>query len=829
MKTTKALLTLSIAGAALHYSSAYAQDATALPEVTANAEKIPPPVRIGTGINAGETVIGTQEVQIRTPGSGDVNQLLKIIPSVQFERNEGIASRGNIQDLRPADISIAGGLFYENLITLDGIGVSSRVDVSNQSAQSVDELAGSSAQMLWLDAELIGKMTLRDSNVSAEFGNFSGGMLAIETRDPRRTFGITGSASYTGDGLTHMKLSKTSRDAIGSSMPPLKPEFDKWRYGATVDLPLGPNAALLIAYNRSEATVVHYSGPAYRNTPRSLRSISDNLLVRGVYDIDNATKLKGQFVYSPYTSESSTAVAVNSTVLSKGGGYTGKVELDHASSIDWNMQATYSKTDTGRTAPQTQYSIPSTVQNGAVCSSANCTIGGFGDINQNEEIYGYKARMGTDLGAVRLNAGLSYEHIGVLKTRPGAVLAYSRGVTGTNISCADGNSMECVTGQYALTQYNLYRDYVAKVNIDTVGVWTEAEAELGQFTVRPGLRYDYDSFLGNHVVAPRLAVSYALPWEGWEISVGANRYYGMSTASYALRALYPSTEIYTRTAVTSSGRRIYSNTGWNLNSVTNANSYRNGGLKTPYSDELTAAVTGDLVGGSLRLKAIYRDGKNAFVRSPLQNMVVDNGNGTTTTRRFFEMTNDGTSSFHQISAEWMRSFGKHSVGISIDYSRAKTRYTEYFENIDDAQYEAIPVLFEGNLIASTEIASMNRRGDYGVPFKVAASWTTQWINDRLRTNLTGNFRTGFRRIEDTSRTQIVDGVRYDVYDWKNFASSLDFDLNIQADLIRSRFGTLTLDARIENLIDSIPVRDYASATEPYQFGRSAWLGLKFRY
>ncbi|WOK36287.1 energy transducer TonB [Sphingomonas sp. C3-2] len=828
MTSTKAVLALTIAGAPFLWSTAQAQGVAALPEVVAQGETIQPPARLGTGVETGTTTIERQDIELRAPGSGDVNQLLKIAPSVQFKRAEGLASRDNIQDLRPSNLSISGGMFYDNRFTLDGIAISSRVDVTNTNPQNGSELAGATSQALWLDAELIGKITLRDSNVSAEHGSFTGGALAIETRDPRRSFGVTGTLSYTEDGLTKMRLSEASRDALDGQPVPLKPIFDKWRIGSTVDLPLGDRAALLIGYNRSQATVTHYANSRYGNAERRFTSSSDNLLVRGIYDIDPATKLTGQFSYTPYSSESSTDAAIDAVVHSKSGGYSGKVELDHQGDFAWKLAATYSRVDTGRTAPQQMYNIPSSVANGSFCSSSTCTLGGIGRLDQTEESFGLNGRIETEIGAVRLRAGGSYEHVGVVKQRPDAVRSYSRGVTGANIVCADGDDLDCAAGEYALGQYNLSAAYRATVDLDAIGAWAELEGEIGRLTVRGGVRYDYESYLGNHVFAPRLALAYALPWDGWELSFGANRYYGMSMVGYALREQYPSAEIYVRTPVISNGNRVYSDNDWVLSSISNATTYNTSTLETPYSDELTAAVSGQVLEGVLRVKGIYRDGRNAFVRSPMQTYV-DTSGGTAVTRRFFEMTNDGKSSYRALSAEWQRSFGDHAVGLSVNYSRTRTLYLPYFESSDDELFDAVPVIFEGEIVTISDVFARNRRADYASPLTASATWSARWLDGRVRTNLSGNFRDGFRRIEDTLANETIDGVRYDVYAWKKYSASFDIDLNVQADIVRSRYGTLTVDARISNLLNAVPMRDYSATEDGWQYGRAAWFGIKFSY
>lgn len=822
---------IAIAAACFGGGTAQAQDqsgdektAESLPEVVAEGEQVAAPVALGSGVNSGTTTIDRQDIQLRAPGSGDVNKLLRILPTAQFNRDDGIASQDNIQDIRPANISISGGHYYANNISLDGVNINSRLDVTNDNPQNGSEVAGPGAQTHWLDAELVGKITVFDSNVSAEYGNFTGGAMTIETRDPSRTLGITATASHTSDEVTSFKLSRAALEQFEGTDLPETPEFEKWRYGGTVDLPLGDLAALLIAYNHSESRVTHFANAKYGNAERRFRDSSDNVLVKGIFDIDNATVLRGQFAYTPYSSTSSTDAAVDAVVDSRGGGITSKLEVEHTGALSWKVQGSYAYTDTSRTAPGVQYNIPNTTTNGAFCANSTCTTGGIGDLDQTQRIYTLKGTMGTELGNLALRGGVDYEHVSARKSRPEDVLAYSRGKLASNIVCVDGNSLDCATGEYALEQYNYSKAYDARVSLDSAGAWLEGTLEMGALTLRGGLRYDYESFLANHVLAPRFAAAYRLPWNDVEISIGANRYYGTSMLSYALREQYPSLEIWKRTGVSSGGNLLYTDAGWALSSVSNSTGYRNSELDTPYSDELTAAINGRLLGGVARLKGIYRDGKNLFARTP---MLTEVSGGLTL--RYYNMSNEGSSTYRGASFEWERSFGKHALGLSVNYSTTKRTNPDYLADVDDELWDELPALYDGGIYTSREIAEMNRDANYAAPLLVNATWSAVWLSDRLRSNVSVHYRNGFDRIEDTGVNQTIEGIRYDVYELVNYSDSVDVDLNLEADVVRSRYGSLTLTAEISNLFNTVPSSDYTSTTVPYQLGRQAWIGVKYRF
>lgn len=808
--------------------AAQSSDPEPLPEAIAEGDRAPESYSLANGVDTGTATIGETEIRARAPGSGDVNQLLKILPTAQFRRIEGSATREDIQDLRPADISISGGRIYDNLFTIDGIDANSRLDATEDNPQSLTEPAGNKAQSLWIDANLVGEIIVRDSNVSAEYGRFTGGTVDIRTRDPKREWGAFLDVNYTDQNLVDFTISKRSIDALGTNPLPDEPLYRKWRIGGGIDIPLTDRGGLLLAASRSRADVTYYRNPNYGSIAYVQDSVSDNFLARGSFDLGPALTLSGQISYTPYESESSAATALDNTVVSKGGGTAAKLELASNGAQRWNLVATYSHSNSGREAPPNNYSLPSSSTNGGTCSNSNCTSGGFGRLDQTQDNYGLRAKFAKDVGPGELRGGIDYQHIDAIRERPETNRAYLGGISGTNILCADGDSLLCTSGEYALARYLEYRAYRADVSLDSLSAWGEYDAKLGKVDVRAGLRYDYESFLGNHNVAPRLAATWHLPFDGWSLTGGLNRYYGRSMLAYAIREQYPDNFTYLRAPTIIAGERVYSD-NWYLSSTSRSTSYADSNLKTPYSDELTAALTGRVLGGTVRLKGIIRQGKNEFARSIAERVTGTLENGNSTTYTLYTMTNDGESRYRGASLEWLRSVGKHSLAINVNYSKSKTSNADYFLTRDDILNESLVVLFNGELIDATELLDRNQRLEFASPFIVNASWTALWFDDRVTTNLNLRYRDGFTQIGDTGVNQVVDGVRYDVYDIVRYRSTINVDLNAQVDVVRSRLGTLTADIRASNILNRIASKDVANTTQPYQFGRAFWVGLKYKF
>lgn len=806
---------------------ALAQDAQRLPEVVAEGTGAEPPYQAGEGIETGTSTIERKQIVIGTPGSGDVNQLLKALPTVQFTRNEGLATREDIQDLRPADIAISGGRFYENLFTLDGVDVSSRLDVTQDNPFNFNEVSGAGAQGVWIDSELVGSITLRDSNVSAEHGRFTGGALEIESRAPAQVLRSSVNASYTSDALTSFKVSDRSRDALGTSFPD-RPQFDKWRYGASIDLPVIDGLTTLFAYSRSQAEVTYFRGANYGNTPFGQSSFSENFLAKAQAELGRGTTATAQVTYSPYRSEASSANGVDNLITSHGGGVTGRLGLSHSGKVDWSLDATFAHSDTSREAPEFNYSIPSSTATGNVCAASNCTFGGFGDLEQRQNNYGLKGRAATQLGFGKLSAGLDYQRIDARRRRAQDGGAFQTGATGSNIVCAQDEGLACVTGQYALTRQQVFSAYDARVEMDSLAAWVEATAELGDVTARAGLRYDHESFLKNHNLAPRLSVAWQTPLEGWSLTLGANRYYGRSLLAYAMRAQYPVNLTLERVASVTGGNRVYSD-NWTIRSTSASARYSGDGtLKTPYSDELTAAISGTLLGGKLSLRGIYREGRNEFTRAPGTTETIVLPNGASDTYTQYILANDGFSSYRGASLEYVRAFGKHSFALNLNWSKTRSSNDDYLVDVEDT-LDGTPVLFQGEILSIDAVEAMNQREDFASPLLGNVTWTAQWLDDRVQTNVNFRYRHGFSRIEDTGINQTVGGVRYDVFDYVAYPDALDVNLNARIDVIKSALGTVTADVRVANLLDNTPAPNSTLTTQPYQFGRNVWFGVNWRF
>lgn len=798
----------------------------------------------GEAVDSGSSTFRREAVEDQAPGSGDANEVLKALPTVQFSSTQGEASRAELQDLRPENISISGGSIYENLFVLDGVGVNSRLDVSNDVASHyIEGNAAASAQTVWVDANLIGEIVVRDSNVSAEYGQFTGGVVEMATRRPGSVFGVETHYGETSPSLAQFRMSDKVRDALNGVYPD-QPDYMKRRYGVAVDLPLNDRIRTLWAYTRSEAEVTNYRGANWvQYGDYGQKSLSQTLMVKAEADLKDDLLLTGQVTWSPYESEFSHPNGIDNWVFLNGGGLTGRVGLEgRRGEAEWTLDLTHAWSNNDRDSERPGTVNVSTTAGIDWCSGTSCSLGGPGILWQEQNDTTLKGRWTQPLGVGRLRAGFEIANISAEKGQPysaafrhvSSTAAQLRIEVGPQTVCldpAEAAAGTCVTGAYALAQRNDTTAFDTQVDLQSYSLWGEYDFDWAGFMVRAGLRYDYESFLENHNFAPRLSVSRDLPLAGMNLTGGLNRYFGRSFLGYALRENYPGNRIYRRTPTVVNGQNVWANE-WTLYSHSETARYSSADLDTPYTDEFTVALRGPIawIGGEYRIKGIVRESRDQFASSESTSEVYDVETGGTSTRRVYTVTNDGERSYRGLSLEYVREFGRnHALSFSTNWSHTDATNISYFDISDETEFEGEYVYYQGEVVPKLRALADNQLLDFASPLIVNGVWSARWLDGRLRTNVNARWRDGFSRVDDTLVNITVNGVRYDVYDKVEYKASVDVNLAATFELAKTRYGAAALDLRVNNLFNSVLNQEYSTASQPYQLGRNLWVGLKYRY
>ncbi|WP_180163525.1 Plug domain-containing protein [Acinetobacter sp. YH12069] len=176
-------------------SQTYANESQISEEIKTNTVSMTPiEVEVKAKQEVGKTVYTKEDLEKTPNSSKNITDFLKVNPNVQFSREQ--RSADSQAELRPSEISINGAQSYRNKFVINGVNTTNNLDPLASGNSYSGKLDGGS-QGIALNTDLICKLELIDSNVSAAYGEFTGGVVNAETCAPNTEIGkIHGSVTY---------------------------------------------------------------------------------------------------------------------------------------------------------------------------------------------------------------------------------------------------------------------------------------------------------------------------------------------------------------------------------------------------------------------------------------------------------------------------------------------------------------------------------------------------------------------------------------------------------------------------------------------------------
>ena len=768
-------------------------------------------------LDSGRSVVGTDTIGASHEGGTDTTGLLQSLPFVQMDTERQSAEAEDIQSIRPSDFSISGGNYYDNSVLIDGVSATSIMDVSSQNANDFNEVSGQTSQTLYVDPTLIGSMEVLDSNVSARHGDFTGGVVDIKLRQPARKFGVSATAGFQNDSMVSYRKSGTGE------LTKSKPDFSKYQTSVAVDTPLSDKLFVLAAISQSESAVKYNMDESYGGGRYETGDKANNFLFKALYEYNPDLSLEGQLIYSPYHSEKQPDDSINSLNTNHTDGFSSYLALNGISGVrSWQHKLSYQLSDASRDWDGDRYAWPSKAESITWCGDNNCMEGGFGDLKQTQADTVYQFTLNQPLAGGDLSVGSELRYTQARKQRPEDNYYYSSGKvmgSGVTAQCPEGDS--ACRDDVALSQYSYYQAYDADINLFSQALWLEYLRPVGSWEFRGGARLSHDDFLENFNLAPRLTAN----WEFLEdtfLTLGANRYYAANMVGYAIRSQYPDSYTYRRSINTATGEVG----DWSLFSHARATDYGQGDLKTPYSDELTAALTFPApLDGHLRIKGIYRFNRDAFASTSKITEQFDSDTGKTLSTTLYSMTNDGKSDYKGLALEWDGHINRHSINANVTWSETKTfgKGSTYFDYTDPQSQ----VYYDGRVIDMNELYDLNDRSNFAAPLRAAIGWTARWT-DRWMTNAAVQYRGSYDYLGDSGDNIDIDGESYDVYDTIKIKSFTTMNVNTRYQFFEWQNQKASTELRITNLFNATP-HTASNSSASYRLGRSIWLGVNYIY
>lgn len=754
-------------------------------------QQLPQITVTGHDIATGVQVIDHALIEQLPTGEGNLADLLRINPAIDFSRNgRGSANSGV---MRPEEFSFHGQAYYQNLFMIDGIGVNNDINPASGSGDYgtpglTTTTGGSSPQGYYLDVGLLEQVEVYDSNVPASFGGFTGGVVSARIkrydgndfvdlryglqRDEWESFHIDE------DDLADF----TNADSYTAEFTPV---YRKDSYSLSAQQGLTDHSGLTLGLSRRSSSF-RQTEPDGDDTYFNDRI--DNLHARVDTHWNERLDTGFSLRYAERQHDGITSPAYDDyfTKHHRGLGLGGNIEYQLAGgqlfSFDLGLDRTEDRLDSASATSVMDFA-----------TSPRVSYGGFGDIEQTQTslTLAPKLELATiPQGAVqhRITLGGELRHVQSSYSRPEDVNIFMDYANGTR-------------RQMLYAKGDIDIDYLSQA------VYVDDRIRWHNVNLRLGLRAEHNDWLGNLDLAPRLSADWDLFGDGRShLLAGANRYYGRSFLQYAindaLNGLY--------------SRIVYAADGSVSSVIRGRDDSGQLDLDTPYSDELMLGWVQQAGPFNSTLKVVQRDSRDGVRK-------VDEGG-------LIYYDNSGRSDTTSITWELDHADHPLMIGNSATVARLALGWKDSSSNSQDddgydSEIDTDPIFYKGRLIDSSELPAW----DYNIPLSVSLSTITQLPVWNLTWSNFVHLRNGGTIARDT-REDTADG--YDIYEDATLDDLITLDTKLQwtPRLWASHQGYLMLE--VSNVLDEV-ISTKTSASDSvsdlYTPGRKVWLEVGMRF
>ncbi|TDN47525.1 TonB-dependent receptor [Azoarcus indigens] len=822
---------------------------TALPQVDVTAGLLPEVRVVAQAESMGSMSLDREKIDALAGGNGDITSLLRIHPSVQFDNNQ-LAS-GNQGEIAPADISINGAKYYTNLYRMDGMSINNDINPANRTADGTsgsnnNAAPPSASQGFAIDSSLLCNITVRDANVPAEFGRFSGGVVEADTCAPTRSFGGQVSVEHTRSEWMKQYLSPAQEEiAAWSATENTQPDFEKWTYRLALQGKPTENLGLIgsVVRRTSEIPLKGYSrGNSQGDDSDKVQSrYSDNYFLRGFWTPGG--ELGGDFslLYAPAGGSYFIADARNSDFDLRSGGYGVNLGLHHAlGKATVNHRLTWNKMESSRESDGTTWKgwRYSADKNWGLQTSASSATGwmsyegGFGDVDQTQETVSYQAKADWEafrlLGLEhRIQAGLELSHQRFDYERKTQYTQYTTSADTSTCNMVGGgvDTETCslstpwnssAAGQYLRSRLIYFAGSFAVENTSRA-FYLQDDMKLGDVRLRLGLRYDADQLAPEATWSPRSAAFWDVFGNGsTRLEGGLNRYYARNFMDNYTRAERLALQSTTQVRSLSGGLLTdwaapVQSTTWSM--------WKTGDMKVPYVDEKMLGLSQKWAGTTWSLKRVLRESRDELVMHlrSAANYYADNVGYSDARSWTLTAETDQPIRFSGTATH---------VLLAVDKTSVTTSHTNYSDVISELTGGVDrTIIYDGKAMAYGDRPADN----YARPWTARLLLNTQIPAWRLTV---GNFfrvRDGFEKMVNTGTSVPYDGGTAQVWEKHKFGKAIAWDMRLNWSLPVAAGQEAFVALSIDNLLsrkNEIEDGDYGVK---YEKGRQYWLELGYRF
>ena len=794
-------------------------------------------------VQQGRSEYNAEFIETMPTGQGDLADLLRMNPAVEFSRNADLSAGAGA--LRPAEISIHGQLYYQNLFLIDGADTTSDLDPAvsdslvNRSATGdlfsipslLAPIGGSSPQGYYLDVELLEKVEVYDSNIPVEFGGFTGGVVsaAIKSYQGENTF--SWHFGMQRDEWEEFHITEddiTSNDRFNGVYTP---DYQKTNFGISLQQGLGDNLGLTLGLTRRQSRFAQQ----YENDADVLQMVEyedhiDNLMGRLDTKLGN-TDAGLSFRYTNRTHDGITATTYTGAFEKDHQGYGFTVDLGRpVATGTLDLKLTFDRVSDSLDSDQSFFMYHEYLEG----SGQSRFEGAFGAIEQQQTRIALKPKWSLNPLSLAgrehtITVGGEYRNTRSYYERPEDVVYEQyycvRDMGREGCRDTDGSGASSAGDEY-LNRRWFYKAGKVNLNYNEVSVYAEDRIDLGGWQLSVGLRGDWDSFLENFNASPRVSVAWS-PFEDGrgELTAGASRYYGRSFLRYQLNdAIYGWRESYTHLSRPRgrAGEEMPCSIPAFENCTHLLYDNRSGAsdLETPYSDEISLGWRQRIGAFEGKLQLLTRESRKSVSRRR-----EDDG--------LYYYNNEGRSSTQSVTLE-LTNFtplvlGPTETRFTMGLGYRDTESNRYDDETYDETLETDLIYYKGGLIPPEELPAW----DYNVPlgFRINSvtaipKWGLTWSNFYV-------IRRGGTVARDSGDNyESPDtGVRYDIYEDFEFSSLFTINSRIQWSRMLTDGSEVYARFEIHNLLDRVINTQTArlSTRQRNTQGRRFWMEVGMRY
>lgn len=756
-----------------------------MPEVYVEAARIAP--------TTGMIIIDKEMIENLPTRNGSVNEIIGIVPGVQYSEDSFNSSTGG--EITPPQVSISGGRFYENNFTIDGVSNNSPLDPALDSYSTFSRLPGH-PQIFFLSPQLIEQVTIYNSNIPAEFGGFTGGQIDTETIDPDDMF--WGKVNYrtTSSHWTQFHISPQNEDDFYNSNSALnQPEFKKHDGGLTLNIPLQERTGLITSYHQlfSEIPLQHL-GTTNTQTRRQ-----ENFFLKLKHELDVRTNISFTALYAPTESQFFLKSTQDSGYSIEGSNYSLLFLLQKKFNIgQLKLHVDYTGQKTERDSPEN------------LLKWSTGTEGGAGNLSTGQKKISIKSDMDFDtiwLGTTqhKINLGIQSTYSSQSYKRPATNYYYYSSKMDNSFVCESGD-IACIDGDQYLRKRIKYVEADTDAEITDAAAYIQDSFSWKRLELYPGVRISYDNFTRNTNIAPRLSTSLDIFGNRQTILfAGKNRYYSGTLLTHALYEDIIQTYQHRDSEIDE----------WVDNTLQYQTVYKSSEVKTPYTDELTAGIIQKIFGGELKFQYIEKRSRDEFVRYKVDNPRPDPDT--------YIMENFGRSEHKSYQISWQRSWKKHFLELNGTWQKTNTSNDDYSTIIKEEGLTET-IWYRDKELYYYEIP----KEDFNRPFVVNITYIGKLPYGLTFTNIT-KYRGAYWKLSDskTDRPSEIDPTQVsDVYEKFQTKKSIIFDWKISWASPGWESNEIKWSLDILNVFDR---KISYGEDDEYLLGRQFWAGISYTF